>query len=232
MLRRISGILLVCAAAPTLALAQSGPPSSSEMQRVMERLDRLEKQNAELLSEIRELRQELGTAAAPQAEAEAPATPPPAERLDVLESRTQDLAQTRVETSQRMPVALTGMLLFNAFHNGGFGGNGQVPVTAQLNQGPSSTGATFRQTVIGLKFYGANLPGGGKASGSAYFDFWGGNSAPSNNLFRVRLATIDLAWKNYTITVGQDKPIAKTADVAAGPRAGQICGSDAADQAR
>jgi hypothetical protein len=213
MLMRISGILLVCAAVSTLALAQSGPSSSTEMQRVMERLDRLEKQNAELLSEIRELRQELGTARAPaatsppQAEAEAPAAPPPAERLDVLESRTQDLAQTRVETSQRMPVALTGMLLFNAFHNGGFGGNLQVPITAQLNQAPSSTGATFRQTVIGLKFYGPNLPGGGKASGSAYFDFWGGNSAPSNNLFRVRLATIDLAWKNYTITVGQDKPI-------------------------
>jgi hypothetical protein len=106
-----------------------------------------------------------------------------------------------------MPVSLTGMLLFNAFHNGGFGGAGEVPVTAQLNQGQSSTGATFRQTVIGLKFYGPNLPGGGKASGSAYFDFWGGTSTPSNNLFRVRLATIDLAWKNYTITVGQDKPI-------------------------
>ncbi|HVV47031.1 MAG TPA: bZIP transcription factor [Bryobacteraceae bacterium] len=215
MLMRISGILLVCASVPVLALAQSGATSgNAEMQRVLDRLDRLEKQNAELLSEIRELRQELGTArppaatSPPQAAAETPSsTPTPAERLDVLESRTQDLAQTRVETSQRMPVALTGMLLFNAFHNGGFGGNGQVPITAQLNQAPSSTGATFRQTVIGLKFYGPNLPGGGKASGSAYFDFWGGNSSPSNNLFRVRLATIDLAWKNYTITVGQDKPI-------------------------
>src|SRR6185437_3379204 len=67
--------------------------------------------------------------------------------------------------------------------------------------------APHSQTVIGLKFYGPNLPGGGKASGSAYFDFWGGSAAPNNNLFRVRLATIDLAWKNYTITVGQDKPI-------------------------
>lgn len=217
MLMRISGIVFVCACLPPLSLAQPGAPSNTDMQKVMERLDRLEKQNAELLSEVRELRQEISTAhepaaasqtPTPQAEGETPpSAPTPAERLDVLETRTQDLAQTRVETSQRMPVSLTGMLLFNAFHNGGFGGGGQVPVTAQLNQGPSSTGATFRQTVIGLKFYGPNLPGGGKASGSAYFDFWGGTAAPSNNLFRVRLATIDLAWKNYTITAGQDKPI-------------------------
>jgi hypothetical protein len=214
MLMRISGIVFVCACVPALSLAQSTAPSSSDMQKVMERLDRLEKQNAELLSEVRELRQEVtaahppGSPSPPQADAETqPSTPTVAERLDVLETRTEDLAQTRVETSQRMPVALTGMLLFNAFHNGGFGGGGEVPVTAQLNQGQSSTGATFRQTVIGLKFYGPNLPGGGKASGSAYFDFWAGTPTPSNNLFRVRLATIDLAWKKYTITVGQDKPI-------------------------
>ncbi|HEU5022223.1 MAG TPA: hypothetical protein VFT60_10035, partial [Bryobacteraceae bacterium] len=173
---RISGIVLVCACVPALAPAQSGATSSSDMRKIMERLDRLEKQNAELMSEIRELRQQISAASqtpAPQAEAP-PSTPTPAERLDVLETRTEDLAQTRVETSQRMPVSLTGMMLFNAFHNGGFSGGGEVPVTAQLNQGPSSTGATFRQTVIGLKFYGPHLPGGGKASGSAYFDFWGG----------------------------------------------------------
>ncbi|HVY92426.1 MAG TPA: hypothetical protein VHA14_06755 [Bryobacteraceae bacterium] len=214
MLMRISGIVLACACVPLLARAQAAP----DMQRVMERLDRLEQQNAELLSEIRELRQEIAAAHPAAAAAAAPAppqtaaeTPPSAptteERLDVLESRTQDLAQTRVQTSQRMPVSLTGMMLFNAFHNGGFGGGGEVPVTAQLNESAASTAATFRQTVIGLKFYGPDLPGGGKASGSAYFDFWGGSSAPGNNLFRVRLATIDLAWKNYTITVGQDKPI-------------------------
>lgn len=210
MLMRISGIVLVCACVPMLVRAQAAP----DMQRVMERLDRLEQQNAELLSEIRELRQEIATGhppaapSPPQSGAETPPSAPTTEeRLDVLESRTQDLAQTRVQTSQRMPVSLTGMMLFNAFHNGGFGGGGEVPVTAQLNESLASTSATFRQTVIGLKFYGPDLPGGGKASGSAYFDFWGGSSAPGNNLFRVRLATIDLAWKNYTITVGQDKPI-------------------------
>ncbi len=181
------------------------------MQSVIDRLDRLEKQNQELLTEIQELRRQLAPAQPGPSQAAAPQSednpPPPAERLDVQESRTQELAQTKVGTFQRMPVTLTGMVLFNAFHNGGFGGSSEVPLTAQLAQSPDSTGATFRQTIIGLRFDGPDLPGGGKASGSANFDFWGGTSAAGNNLFRIRTATIDLTWKNTTITAGQDKPI-------------------------
>src|SRR5580704_16117698 len=181
------------------------------MQNVIDRLDRLEKQNQELLTEIQELRRQLAPAqpaasqpAAPQPE---DSPPPPAERLDVQENRTAELAQTKVGTFQRMPVTLTGMVLFNAFHNGGYGGSSEVPLTAQLTQSPDSSGATFRQTIIGLRFDGPDLPGGGKASGNANFDFWGGTSAAGNNLFRIRTATIDLKWKNTTISAGQDKPI-------------------------
>jgi hypothetical protein len=213
MLMRLPAIILVCLCIsclclPTTARAQAG----SDLQRVIERLDRLEKQNQELQTEVQELRRQLDSSqqtAVAQAETPWPPdnVPPPAERLDVQESRTDELAQSKVGTSQRMPVALTGMVLFNAFHNGGFGGALQEPVTAQLNQSAASSGATFRQTVIGLRFNGPDLPGGGKATGSAYFDFWGGTASPGNNLFRVRLATIDLTWKNFTITAGQDKPI-------------------------
>jgi hypothetical protein len=190
------------------------------MQRIVERLDRLEKQNRELIAEIQDLRRQLTPVPPAVVPAETPTVTPPGaaaavpvatptvdERLDVLESRTGELDQTRIGTSQRMPVTLTGMVLFNAFHNGGFGGGGQVPVTAQLNEAAASTGASFRQTIIGLDFHGPDLPGGGKATGTANFDFWGGTAAPSNNLFRIRTVTIDLAWKNTTITAGQDKPI-------------------------
>lgn len=210
MLIRSFGAIFVCSCMAVSALAQPGSmPSSPDIQKVLDRLDRLEKQNQELLAEIQELRQELTSSQSAGATTpeDTPPGPPPAERLDVQENRTSELDQSKVGTSQRMPVTLTGMLLFNAFHNGGFGGTGQYPLAAQLNESASSAGASLRQTVIGLKFNGPNLPGGGKASGSAYFDFWGGTSAPSNNLFRVRIATLDLAWKNTTITVGQDKPI-------------------------
>ena len=233
MLKRSPGIVLLCLCAAAQVRAQSGsaPPAvapGGDMQGVIERLDRLEKQNLELLSEIQELRRQLSPGqrvparlaadqsfpasdAAPAVpDAAAPSesnAPTAAERLAVQESRTDELSQSKVGTLQRMPVWLTGMVLFNAFHNGGFGGTAQYPVSAQLADSPASTGASFRQTVIGLRFDGPDLPGGGKASGSAYFDFWGGTSAPGNNLFRIRTATIDLKWKNTTITAGQDKPI-------------------------
>ncbi|MEP6714686.1 MAG: hypothetical protein ABJC09_03875 [Terriglobia bacterium] len=154
-----------------------------------------------MTAEIQQLRAELqGSAASPPA---APLT----ERMDVQEARTAELAQSKMDTSQRMPITLTGMLLFNAFHNGKSGGGLQEPITARLAPGAALSGATFRQTVLGLKFNGPDLPGGGKASGSFYMDFWAGTSSPENNLLHIRLATVDFAWKNTTITVGQDKPI-------------------------
>ena len=43
-------------------------------------------------------------------------------------------------------------------------------------------------------------------------DFFSGTTAPSNNLIRLRIATLDLAWKNTTISVGQDKPLISPRD--------------------
>jgi hypothetical protein len=192
---------------------QTQLPSGPATGAMLERLDRLEKQNLELQEEIRKLRQELSAAkpvdAASSIPVPAPSVAGPSleERMDVQETRTAELAQSKLDTSQRMPVELTGMLVFNAFSNGKFGGTLQNPVTAGLTRSPATTGASFRQTVLGLRFHGPALPGGGKAEGSFYMDFWGGSAVPNGNLFRIRLATIDLIWKNTTITAGQDKPI-------------------------
>lgn len=187
---KIATLLWVAA----VARAQETPPAPVDVKKLVERLDQLEKQNESMLSEIRELRAELAAAK-------------PAERLDVQEARTDELAQSKVEASQRMPVAITGMLLFNAFTNGRYGGAFQDPILATLNAVQRPSGASFRQTVLGLTFHGPDLPGGGKSSGSFYMDFFAGSGLASNNLFHIRLATIDLAWKGTTLTVGQDKPI-------------------------
>jgi hypothetical protein len=180
------------------------PQSSPDIQKVLDRLEKLEDENRKLVEEIHELRVELTGQTATAAP-----TPPPnvSERLDVQENRTAELAQSKVEASQRLPISLTGMLLFNAFENGKYGNGNQDPAGASLIRSPAASGASLRQTVLGLKFNGPSLPGGGKASGSLYMDFFAGTSTPSNNLLRIRIATLDLAWKNTTISVGQDKPI-------------------------
>jgi hypothetical protein len=103
------------------------------------------------------------------------------------------------------------MLLFNAFENGR-NGTTQYPVTANLTAGASSDGATVRQTILGLRFNGPALPGGGTATGSLNLDFFGGTSAPSNNLLRIRTASLDLTWGNTTLSVGQDKPLISPRD--------------------
>jgi hypothetical protein len=204
MLTKSLGLCLLAIAMPRPASPQTSP----DLQKIIDRLDKLEDENQKLLDEIHELRNELrnapnaaGTAAA------APATPPVDERLDVQASRTADLDQTKVSASQRFPISLTGMLLFNAFENGRSSGGFQYPVAASLAPSAANDGATVRQTILGLKFTGPDLPGGGKVSGSIYMDFFGGTSAPYNNLFRIRTAAVDLRWKNTTFTVGQDKPI-------------------------
>jgi hypothetical protein len=194
-----AGCLLVVAGA-----TPARPQTSPDIQRVLDRLDKLEEENRKLIDEIHELRNQL-TVQNPPAQTAAPQNL--SDRMDVQESRTAELAQTKVETSQRMPVSFTGMLLFNAFDNGKYSGTAQYPTAATFARAAASSGASLRQTVIGLKFNGPDLPGGGKASGSVYMDFFAGSGAPFNNLFHLRIATIDLAWKNTTISVGQDKPL-------------------------
>ena len=56
----------------------------------------------------------------PQAQPNAPVpgSPPLDERVQVAEQRVADLSQEKVEASQRFPISLTGMVLFNAFLNG------------------------------------------------------------------------------------------------------------------
>ncbi len=185
--------IIVLAACPCLSLAQQ----ETALERMAARLDSMEASNKAMTEELRALREELANYRKEPAEQE---------RLAVQEQRTADLAQTKVEASQKFPIALTGMLLFNAFHNGR-NGTSENPVVASQNGGASFSGASLRQTVLGLTFDGPNLPGGGKATGNLYMDFAGGTSAPSNALLHLRVATLDLKWRNTTVSVGQDKPI-------------------------
>lgn len=171
------------------------------LQAILKRLEALEQDNRQLREELRKVQQEL-------TESRTQAGPPAIdERVEVQERRADELAQTKVEASQHFPVSLTGMLLFNAFHNGRFSNTFQDPLLALSTPTLASSGASLRQTVLGLKFAGPDLPWGGTASGSLYMDFYAGSRDPNENYLHIRTANLDLKWGNTTITVGQDKPI-------------------------
>ena len=175
----------------------------------MDRLEHLEQQNRELMTEIRSLRQQLaGTVEPAGAPAPpGPESPPAEERIAVQEQRVAELEQSKVGAQQKLPVTLTGTVLFNAFRNGTYNGDQMNPIVASAEPGGTTGGGTLRQTVLGVKFGGPALPWGGKASGALYFDFFAGTGTSLNQLVRLRIATLDLDWKNTTVSFAQDKPI-------------------------
>lgn len=172
-----------------------------DLQEALKRLDQLEEQNRQLMSEIQVLRKQL-TAAATTA-----ITPPQPveEKLAVQDTRLADLDQTKVGTDHRLPLTLTGTVLFNAYLNGRGSGGAFYPVRASATR-LASGGATMRQTILGLKFHGPQLPFGGKMTGFVYMDFFGGDDALQQN-YRLRIANLSAEWKNTTLSFAFDKPL-------------------------
>jgi hypothetical protein len=113
------------------------------------------------------------------------------------------MAQTKVESSQKFPLRVTGMALFNAFMNSKQSGGVDYPVVAAAT-GPGHDSATVRQSIVGLEFNGPTAIWGGKVQGSIYADFFAG---ANNSAMRIRTASIEVDWKTRTIAAGLEKPI-------------------------
>ena len=212
-------LLTLCVVIPRVLAAQD----QTGMQQILQRLDRLEQENRTLSAEVSALRSELAAArgsspAAPLASTQDPtadeqAVPVPLEeRVAVEEQRTADQAQAKVEAAHRLPITLTGMVLFNAFMNGRASGGQQDPVAASSLDSHSGSGASVSQSLLGFNFQGPQIAGGGQVSGQLHLDFWGGSSSSLNHLIRLRVATLAIDWKNQSIVVGQDKPIVSPRD--------------------
>jgi len=209
-----------------LARGQSTP----EIRQILDRLDRLEKTNQALTEEIRALRQQLaGLHAEPASKTElAATTDPPAkpdgesaapgdqptagEAADVQKNRVEEMEQTKVESSEKFPIRITGMALFNAFSNGRYNNQSDNPTIASYAPGQDTGGGTLRQSTLGLLFDGPYTFAGGRVSGSLYMDFFGGSTASLDHLVRLRTASIKLDWTNTIVTVGQEKPIISPRD--------------------
>jgi len=213
-------------AAPILLAAQSSP----EIAGIVARLDRLEQENRALSEQVRDLRAALANARAPQAGMQVVQTGPegappanrapdqgdnaaptavqttPEERLDIQEHRLDEMAQTKVEASQRFPIRLTGMVLFNSFLDSAQSGGVDYPTVAAPSAGAGHAGATMRQTLLGLEFRGPQSLWGGTVHGSVYMDFYQG-AAPLDEWLRLRTGAIQIDWQSRGIMAGVDKPI-------------------------
>jgi hypothetical protein len=211
------------------------PAQQTDLQQILDRLDHLEQENRNLAAEVHALREELAdsrrsavVAASPSATAEPPVAAAASQaagpetvsntsasledRVAVQERRVDELSQTKVEASQRLPISLTGMALFNGFLNGRANGGAQDPLIASLSDNSSGSGASLSQTIIGLRFQGPRVLGGGQVRGAVNMDLWGGTSSSLSHLLRLRVATVQIDWKNQTLLLGQNKPIVSPRD--------------------
>ncbi|HEX8986072.1 MAG TPA: hypothetical protein VF767_11580 [Bryobacteraceae bacterium] len=176
----------------------------AELRQVLERLDRLEEQNRALIEEVRALRQELS--------ASHPAEPAPVEeRVAVQETRVAELAQTKVEASQRFPIRITGTALFNTFFNSNSTSDTGYPTFAPPG-GEHSAGATFRQTTLGLEYLGPRTFGDGKVRGSVLMDFFGGSGRTLDQVVRLRTAVLGVDWTSRSVEAGIEKPLISPRD--------------------
>ena len=182
------------------ARAQNG----DELKKILERLDKLESENQSLRTEVRELRTKLEGPTAPPAE---PALPSVEERLEVAEKRIDEQAQTKVEMTQRFPLKLSGMVLFNTFatmrHNGG----NDISTAASLAPSRLNAGISIKQSILGLKFEGPKSIWGAKVNANLFMDFYDGNVEGNTLSPRIRTGAVSLDWESQSIRFAYDKPI-------------------------
>jgi hypothetical protein len=210
-------VILFCVFA-SRAFPQAPADDHAGVRQILERLDRLERQNQELTEELRALRKDLalarGATSSAQSKVDVAKTEPAettkardlGERMDVQERRLEEQAQTKVEASQHLPIRITGMALFNSYLNSN-SGNPDVPVVVTPGGGSFTGGATLRQTVLGLDFRGPEIFGGGRIRGFLNMDFFGDAGEPYGTFLRIRTGGIEFNWENTTLMFGQDKPL-------------------------
>ncbi|MDQ2777509.1 MAG: DUF2681 domain-containing protein [Acidobacteriota bacterium] len=194
-------IWMTAVAIAVAATANAQTASTDATQKMLDRLDTLEKQNAQLLDEIRQLRQEVKERQVQQSEANDRIE----DRVAVTETRIDEHTQTKLSSSQRFPISLTGMFLFDASLS--YGPRNPIFESTYQDEtlGPRGGDATLRQSIIGFEFHGPKLPGDGQVHGSLAMDFYANNG--NADLFRIRRGVVSFDWKRRSIAFGQEKPL-------------------------
>lgn len=136
------------------------------------------------------------------------------EQQQTTEAQVKVHDQTKVESSSKYPLQVTGLILFNSFVNRGIVDNIDLPEAALSNQnnntGNGSAGATFRQTILGLQGFGPRIAGA-RTSADVNLDFFGGlaysSYATSAGTVRMRTASINFDWTYDSVQAGLVLPL-------------------------
>jgi uncharacterized coiled-coil protein SlyX len=238
-------LALLCGLSPLSLYAQAANQDSlpEQIQRLTDSMARAQAQLEQSQRELDEMRQQLlalqrqmaqsGSVATPPespgaaaaATSAAPQSAPPStaaaiddlqERQALQESEIATHEQTKVESASKYPVKITGLLLLNGFVN-----TRQVDMAATPTiavPGSGSTGASVRQTMLGIDARGPHLFGarsyadlsvdfdGSSQSTISAANYTGYYSATSG-LLRLRNAHAGLQWQHTGAYFSLDRPI-------------------------
>jgi hypothetical protein len=132
---------------------------------------------------------------------------------EVISSQVQQHEQTKVESGSKLPVRLSGMVLFNAFVNEGAVDQPDLPAIALYRppgQSHGSVGAGLRQTMLNIEGTGPSL-GRGRLFADLSLDFFGGITAGINGTPAglVRMRTAGITWQSPSdlLRLGYDGPL-------------------------
>jgi hypothetical protein len=134
------------------------------------------------------------------------------ERVEALEAQVKAHDQTKVESSSKYPIRLSGLILFNGFINRGTVDSMDLPSIA-LRSTPGNTGsagATMRQTILGIEGFGPRIAGA-RTSADVSFDFYGGipysSYGTAAGLVRLRTGGVHLNWSRDLLEAGMAAPL-------------------------
>jgi len=189
--------------------ASARPVSSSDLDALRDELSRLRDEVAALRSELAEVKRGA-PAQDPAPQQPVQVTP---EAFEVLKAQVEEQSQTKVESSSRMPVRISGTIVTNAYVNSGEAIWLDNP---NLAGNPSASGArgsaslTAKQSRIGLQTSGITI-GGWQASGEIIADFFAGvpnfQTGTVMGLPRLLYAFGRIENDHTAIEVGQDHAI-------------------------
>jgi hypothetical protein len=154
---------------------------------------------------------ETGGAALARAGEQAEAQPQVAPEVEMLRTQVDELSQTKVESTSRMPVRIFGAIVSNTVSNSGMANwleNPNITDAEVPGVEPGSFTSTLRQSQIGLNV-GPIPMGSWTASGAMVADFFGGVpgfvTGTVFGLPRMVYAFARLEHARTAVVVGQDQ---------------------------
>jgi hypothetical protein len=186
------------------------------MARVQAQIEQSERELQDLKAEMSQLRQQAkppgesvpAEASGSSAVKLASAVEEMKEKQEVQESQLAVQDQAKVGSDSKYPVTISGMILMNSFVNTRAVDSASTPAVAYAGSG--ATGATLRQSVLGIDANGPHLFGArSHADIRADFDGQqaGGSYSNGAGFLRLRTAHADLDWRRTKAFFSYDRPL-------------------------